>query len=169
MWNHDFKELEIGASGPPSGGWLGEVATLPWPWASVGGTRGEMAFASTVGPFSGLVHERQKVSGSGSREGVGVREVGQHCHATETAGRGESRARDRTGTECTGTPLPKGSCRCIQSLSGLSPCSLLSLLFLLHGSAVPPPSRQLPLCCQKWDPQGSGQTSSARTSNLNRK
>ena len=35
-----------------------------------------------------------------------------------------------------GTPLPKGSCRCIQSLPRLSPCSLLSLLFLLHGCAV---------------------------------
>ena len=38
----------------------------------------------------------------------------------------------------TGTPLPEGSCRCIQSLCRLSPCSLLSLLFLLHGCAVRP-------------------------------
>ena len=37
-----------------------------------------------------------------------------------------------------GTPLPKGSCRCIQSLYRLSPCSLLALLFLLHGCAVRP-------------------------------
>ena len=38
----------------------------------------------------------------------------------------------------TSTPLPKGSCWCIQSLYRLSPCSLLSLLFLLHGCAVRP-------------------------------
>ena len=46
-------------------------------------------------------------------------------------------SRGGSGRE-TGTPLPKGSCRCIQSLSRLSPCSLLSLLCMLHGGAVRP-------------------------------
>ena len=36
------------------------------------------------------------------------------------------------------TPLPKGSCRRTQSLPRLSSCSLISLLFLLHGGAVRP-------------------------------